>query len=210
MRVRKSAETRKAEIVDATLRLADELGPDRLTTGAIAEKVGLTQPGIFRHFPKKKDLWEAVAARIGTLMEARWKAARSGVSSPSDEIRAVIGAQLRLIQSLPAIPAILFSRELHSKNKNLRTAFFGLLGRFHRTIAELVLQGREAGQFYGGLDADDAAFLIVGLVQGLAVRWSVSGRSFDLAQEGARLLELQLAGFRRQQATSDGPEGAAS
>lgn len=200
MHVRKSAETRKAEIVEAALRLADELGPDRLTTGAIAEKVGLTQPGIFRHFPKKKDLWEAVAVRIGTLMEARWKAARSGLSSPTDEIRAVIDAQLRLIQSIPAIPAILFSRELHSKNKNLRTAFFELMGRFHRTVAGLVARARESGELREDLDADDAAYLIIGLVQGLAVRWSISGRKFDLTQEGTRLLDLQLAGFRSRPA----------
>lgn len=200
MNVRKSAETRKAEIVEAALRLADELGPDRLTTGAIAEKVGLTQPGIFRHFPKKKDLWEAVAVRIGTLMEARWKAARSGVSAPTDEIRAVIRAQLRLIQSNPAIPAILFSRELHSKNKNLRAAFFELMGRFHRTVAGLVARARESGELREDLDADDAAYLIIGLVQGLAVRWSISGRKLDLTQEGTRLLDLQLAGFRNHPA----------
>lgn len=70
MRTRKPAETRKQEIVDAALRLADSEGPERLSTETVAEAVGLTQPGIFRHFPKKQDLWEAVARRIGTMMEA--------------------------------------------------------------------------------------------------------------------------------------------
>src|SRR5690606_25919120 len=41
-RARKAATTRKAERVVATLRLADELGPDRLTTQAVADAVGLT------------------------------------------------------------------------------------------------------------------------------------------------------------------------
>ncbi len=50
-RVRKSAEDRKAEIVDAALRLADDIGPDRLSTEVLAEAVGISQPGIFRHFP---------------------------------------------------------------------------------------------------------------------------------------------------------------
>ena len=59
--MRKSAQERKAEILATALRLADELGPDRLTTAAIAEAVGLTQPGIFRHFPTKQALWQAVA-----------------------------------------------------------------------------------------------------------------------------------------------------
>lgn len=195
MRIRKSAETRKAEIIDATLRLADKLGPDRLTTEKIADAVGLTQPGIFRHFPKKQDLWEAVAARVGSMMEMRWKKAENGDSPATDRIRALIGAQLRLIQSTPAIPAILFSRELHTKNKGLRTAFFGLLIRFHKLIAGLVTQACAAGELRDDLDPDDAAYLIIGLIQGLAVRWSISGRNFDLTEEGSRLLELQLKGL---------------
>ena len=39
MNTRKSGDTRKAEIVAAMLRLADELGPDRLTTDAVAKAV---------------------------------------------------------------------------------------------------------------------------------------------------------------------------
>jgi len=195
MRVRKPAETRKAEIIDASLRLADKLGPDRLTTAAIANAVGLTQPGVFRHFPKKQELWEAVAARIGAMMEARWTKAQNPDATPTDKICALITAQLRLIQSTPAIPAILFSRELHTKNKGLRMAFFELMSRFHRLIADLMSQACAAGELRDDIDPDDAAYLIIGLVQGLAVRWSISGRNFDLIEEGNRLLELQLSGF---------------
>lgn len=203
MRVRKPAETRKAEIIDAALRLADKLGPDRLTTEAIANAVGLTQPGIFRHFPKKQALWEAVAVRVGAMMEARWTKALNGDALATDRIRALFGAQLRLIQSTPAIPAILFSRELHTKNKGLRQAFFGLMTRFHRLIADLVTQARDAGELRYDLDPDDAAYLIIGLVQGLAVRWSINGRNFDLTKEGNRLLELQLSGFACGRTTAD-------
>lgn len=203
MRIRKSADARKAEIIDAALRIADRLGPERLTTEAVAAAVGLTQPGIFRHFPKKQDLWEAVAAHVGATMEALWTKAHSPEATPLDQIRALIAAQLRLIESTPAIPAILFSRELHTKNKGLRQAFLGLMGRFHRLIAGLVARARESGALRSDLDADDAAFLIVGLVQGLAVRWSISGRHFDLAEEGKRLLELQLSGFARGNGPAD-------
>lgn len=184
------------------MRLADKLGPERLTTDAIANAVGLTQPGIFRHFPKKQDLWEAVAARVGAMMEANWTKAQSSEAAPVDQMRALIAAQLRLIQSTPAIPAILFSRELHTKNKGLRKAFFGLLSRFHRVIADMAARAKEAGGLHGDLEPEDVAFLIVGLVQGLAVRWSISGRGFDLTEEGRRLLEVQLSGFAHENSVS--------
>lgn len=204
MGVRKTAETRKSEIVEAALRLAAELGPERLTTHAIADAVGITQPAIFRHFPSKDDLWEAVAARVGETMEARWTEAEAGVAVPTQRVHALVNAQLRLIDSTPAIPAILFSRELHARNERLRSAFFRLLRRFHTAIADHAAKAIAAGELRGELDPDDVAILVVALVQGLAVRWSVSGRNFDLVAEGGRLLDVQLSGLAAAKAGNRG------
>jgi len=208
MRTRKTAEARKAEIVDAVLRLSDTHGPDRLTTETVANAVGLTQPGLFRHFPKKQNLWEAVAGRIGILMETAWTKSQRNKAPAVERIYSLVGAQMRLIQSTPAIPAILFSRELHTKNKVLRTAFLRLMDRFHRLATDMVTQASEANELSKDVDPEDMAYLIIGLVQGLAVRWSISGRNFDLAEEGNRLLRLQLSGFTDGQLTANDERGA--
>jgi AcrR family transcriptional regulator len=193
MTKRKSAGERKSEILDATLRLADRLGPDRLSTEAIAREVGLTQPGIFRHFATKQAIWEAVADKIARTMTQSWLGALQRRKDPVERLQGLVLSQLRLIQSTPAIPAILFSRELHAENDLLRKSVFSLLGRFHGVLAEQIVQAQETGRVRTDVDPADAAFLVVGLVQGLAVRWSLSGRSFGLVEEGARLLDVQLA-----------------
>lgn len=203
MRIRKPAEERKSEIVEAALRLADKVGPDRLTTGQIAEAVGLTQAALFRHFPKKQDLWEAVAARIGEKFQQRWIAIERGPTDPIDRLRTIVAAQLKLIQSTPAIPAILFSRELHVENRALRVIFAKFMTNFHSRIERLVAAAQSEGRLRGEIASADAAYLIIGLVQGLAVRWSISGRDFNLAEEGQRLLELQLSGFTDTGASLD-------
>jgi AcrR family transcriptional regulator len=204
MRIRKSAEERKSEIVEAALRLADKVGPDRLTTSQIAEAVGLTQAALFRHFPKKQNLWEAVAARIGEKFQQRWIAIERGPADPVDRLRTIVAAQLKLIQSTPAIPAILFSRELHVENRALRGIFATFMTNFHSRIERLIAAAQSEGRLCGEIAAADAAYLIIGLVQGLAVRWSISGRNFDLAEEGQRLLELQLSGLAPPAASVDG------
>jgi AcrR family transcriptional regulator len=195
MRTRKPAEERKAEIVEATLRLADKVGPDRLSTETVADAVGLTQAAIFRHFPKKQDLWEAVAARIGEKLQQRWLAAERASTDPLARLRNIVVAQLTLIRSTPAIPAILFSRELHVENRALRVIFAELMKEFQRRIEWLIDAGQREGLLRRDLDAEDAAFLVIGLVQGLVLRWSLTGRSFDLPAEGGRLLDVQLATF---------------
>ncbi len=193
--MRKSAEDRKAEIASVVLRLAAKVGPDRLTTEDIAQAVGLSQPAIFRHFPRKQDIWQAVAARIGADMATCWTKAGNGSGTPSGRLRALVEAQLRLIQSTPALPAILFSRELHAENEGLRQTFVEMMGRFHQVLRSAITDGIRMQEFRDDIDAADAAWLVLGLIQGLAVRWSLSARAFPLVDEGRRLLELQLRGM---------------
>lgn len=201
MRIRKSADERKSEIVEAAVELADRVGPDRLTTEAIAKAVGLTQPAVFRHFSTKQEIWIAVAGWIGEKLQSRWSAEENRGASSTDTVRGVSIAQLTFIRSTPAVPAILFSRELHQENESLRKMFFALMGGLHRLLTRLVEEGQRNGELRPDVVPDDVAFLVIGLIQGLAVRWSLSGRSFDLVAEGERLLDLQLRGF-----IADSPE----
>lgn len=202
MGARKSADSRKTEIVAAMLRLADELGPDRLTTNEVAKAVGLTQPGIFRHFPAKQDLWLAVAAHISATMTEAWATVLATDPAPADRLTALIQVQLRQIAENPAIPAILHSRELHAENAPLRAQFLGLMTRFQALLIEALTEGRAQGVFRPDLAPPDAAILLISLVQGLAIRWSLGQRAFSLEAEGGRLLACQIALFQSPQGTT--------
>src|SRR5512144_2402894 len=59
-RQRLTTDQRQREIVATVLALARERGPDAITTQAIADRMGLTQGAVFRHFPDKEAIWLAV------------------------------------------------------------------------------------------------------------------------------------------------------
>ena len=192
---RKPAEDRKADIVEALLRLADQIGPDRLTTNDVAREVGVTQAAIFRHFPTKAELWSAVGEVITARLAEAWQQALAANTTPKDRLRALIAAQLRQIETTPALPAILHSRELNVDNANLRQRFRGILMQYQ---AHLVanLEGMIAdGSMTPDVRPQDAAILLTSLVQGIAIRWSLGSRGFALQPEGLRLLDVQLALF---------------
>ncbi len=193
---RKSADQRRAEIVVATLRLADELGPDRLTTQTIADAVGLTQPAIFRHFPTKQALWRAVAEAIAETMTAAWRTELARTAEPDERLVALIRVQLRQIEANPAIPAILHSRELQTENAELRQHFLTLMMRFQGLLAAEFERARGAGTLRTDIEPEDCAILLISVLQGLAIRWSLGHRAFPLAAEGERLLGAQLRLFR--------------
>jgi AcrR family transcriptional regulator len=193
---RKSADQRRAEIVAATLRLADEFGPDRLTTQTIADAVGLTQPAIFRHFPTKQALWRAAAEAIAEAMTAAWRTELERTAEPDERLIALIRVQLRQIEASPAIPAILHSRELQTENAELRQHFLTLMMRFQGLLAAEFERARAAGTMRADIEPEDCAVLLISVLQGLAIRWSLGHRAFALAAEGERLLGAQLRLFR--------------
>lgn len=192
---RMTAATRKDQIVAAVLRLADDLGPDRMTTQAVADAVGLSHAAVFRHFPTKPALWQAVAESIAARLEAAWAETLATDGAPLARLAALVRVQLRQIEASPAIPAILNSRELRSGDGGLRQVFQGLMTRFKGLLVAELDAARAAGVLRPELAPSDAAILLISLVQGLALHWSLGRREFSLLDEGGRLIGLQLGLF---------------
>lgn len=190
---RQSAQDRKAQIVVEVLRLADEIGPDRLSTTDVARAIGISQPAIFRHFPTKGALWLAVAEDIADRLQRDWAAAEAGAIKPRARIKALIGAQLTAISRTPALPSILFSRELQVDNKALREVFRGLLGAFQCRLVAVIRELQAADDLRRDVSPEDVAILLTSLVQGVAIRWTLGARGFSLVHEGLRLFDVQMA-----------------
>ena len=190
--MRKSAELRKAEIVLTILDLADRIGPDRVTTGAVATEVGVTQAALFRHFPTKTAMWNAVAEHVAHLLTQSWGEALERETAPHQRLRGLIAAQFKQIAATPALPMLLFSRELNVENANLRRAFRDRLAAFYGHLKREVAAGQAEGHFRADVQADDVAVLLASLVQGMAIRWTLGAREFALMDEGLRLLDVYL------------------
>lgn len=200
---RQSAEERKAQIVGEVLRLADEIGPDRLSTTDVARAIGLSQPAIFRHFPTKGGLWLAVAEDIADRLQSYWAVAEAGATGPHARLKALIGAQLTAIAETPALPSILFSRELQVDNPALRDVFRGLLGAFQGRLVAAIRELQAAGYLRRDVGPEDVAILLTSLVQGVAIRWTLGARGFALVPEGLRLFDLQMELLRAKEGVFD-------
>lgn len=190
--MRKPAELRKAEIVANVLALADKIGPDRVTTGAVAAAIGVTHAAFFRHFPTKAAMWQSVAEHVVEAMAGAWDTARTRRGTPRERLSALIAAQLGQIAATPALPMLLFSRELNVENKILRGAFRDALARYREHLVREITAGQRAGALRRDIAAGDLGFLLTSLVQGVAIRWALGARNFNLREEGLRLLDVQL------------------
>ena len=199
MGTRKSGADRKMDIVAATVALVAELGPECVSTQAVANRVGITQAGLFRHFPTKNDLWLAVADWVVTEAQRRWAAMHEFDAHPLLHIKRLIEAQLQFIQDTPAVHSLIFSRELHSQNEGLRQAFQVMAASLHATLTDIIKQAQEMKDLPRGTNPQEIASLLLIIPPGLATHWSLNKRSFDLVVKGEKLLDILLCCLQKTQ-----------
>ena len=72
---------RKAEIVDAARNLLEAGGPEAVTMRAIADRLGIQAPSLYKHFPDKEAL-EAALVAAGFVEQAATFAAASRSRNP--------------------------------------------------------------------------------------------------------------------------------
>ncbi len=191
MRTRKSASVRKAEITHAALELAFEFGPDRVTTTMIADRLGLTQPAIYKHFPNKEDIWCAAADELCQRIDDNIQAAK-GQPKPIAQLRELVMGQLRLLHDNPGLPEIMVMRDPNARTKDLRTRVMTSMGGLREAIRLAIGEAQILGHIRTDLDVEDCTHLVVGVVQGLALRLLRFREPETFLSTGERLLDLQL------------------
>jgi len=90
LRERKKAETRDA-LASAALRLADELGPDRVTVDEIAAAAGVSPRTFFNYFASKEDAIVG-STESSTSRVVQELASRPAAEAPIDALRAAVHA----------------------------------------------------------------------------------------------------------------------
>lgn len=197
----KDPNDRKAQILDAALTLAFEGGPARVTTVAIAERLGLTQPAIYRHYRSKADLWTAITDRLGRDVARNLDIVANSDQSALARLRALVLGQLALVERTPALPEIMLIRDPTSADAVVRVAMQTRMAELQSTLIGLCATAQREGALRLDVAAADIAALVMGVIQSLALRLVLSHDPTLLSRDGPRLLELQLAAFTRESET---------
>ncbi len=197
MRIRKSAQDRKREAVQAALQLAFKVGPAQVTTGMIATELGITQPAIYKHFPRKDDIWAAVAQHLSQRIAQNIARANEMRLAPDAYLKTLVLGHLQVIKENPALPEFMILRDTKDGHIILQDTIQAAMSAFRIAMETNVETAVKNGIFRATLNAKDATTLIFGVIQSLILRMMVTRNPDIITKDGERLLDLQLAGFSK-------------
>lgn len=169
------ADERRSEAVETVIELCAEQDPAAITTGAIAKRMKLSQAALFRHFPTKQAVWQAVAGWVAEQLISRVAAVADGEASPLAGLEAIFLAHMAFIAENPGVPRMMLGELQKPAQGPARRIIAQALAAYRAHIEALLRDGQAAGELRADLDVPGAAVLFVGAIQGLVVQSLVSG-----------------------------------
>jgi TetR/AcrR family transcriptional regulator len=168
---------RRAVIVETVLELAAERNPGDITTEAIATKMNLTQGALFRHFPSKHAVWEAVMEWVAEALLARVDRAIEAAESPLSALEAVYTTHTAFVVAHPGVPRLLFGELQRAEDTPAKRIARVLSRRYRARLTKLIESGKAQGQVAQEVDTAAAATMFIGSIQGLVMQSLLAGRT---------------------------------
>jgi TetR/AcrR family transcriptional regulator len=192
-RERLRGEARQQQIVEAVLDLVAEHGADAVSVQAIADRIGLTQPAVFRHFPSKEAIWAAVMTWLEERLGEIHQAADTAVGESALTIlQRMFIEHVRMVERHPALAKIVFSDHLRLQFPSLEARFAEIHAAYERRLIALLKRAKGQGLVPASLPPGDAATLFLCMIQGLAFQFAIARRPMQLRREANQVFALYL------------------
>jgi len=190
-----SAEDRRAATVQAVVDLAAEQNPAEITTTAIADRMGLTQGALFRHFPNKEAIVEATMSWVGERLLVSVDKAAEGAASPGAALEAMFMTHIDFVSKHPGVPRMLFG-ELQRPGETLpKRMVQTLIQHYGERLHRLLEAGKAQGELDAGLDVDAAAVLFIGTIQGLVMQSLLAGKVCRIRRDAPAVFAIYRRGI---------------
>ena len=189
------AEERRAVTVEAVIELAGSQNPSEITTAAIAKQMNLTQGALFRHFPNKEAIWQAVMEWVAERLLARIDRSIHDVESPLAALEAMFMTHIDFVAEHPGVPRMIFGELQRAESSPVKRMVQTLIYHYGQRLHQLIEKGKASGELSLALDNEAAATLFIGTIQGLVMQSLLAGDMERMRRDAPRVFEIYRQGI---------------
>ncbi len=179
---------RQHQIIEESIKIIDAKGIQGLTIKNLSKAIGISEPGIYRHFENKTaiilsilDGFKDVAKMLSGAMETF-----EGIAI--EKITFMFSRMLELFSESPAMVSVIFSEEIFKNDEILKIRITEVLNMHTQTIESIIATGQEQQNVRNDIDIKTLALMIMGSLRLLVKRWDLNNHNFDLKKEGEVLI----------------------
>ena len=179
---------RQQQIIEESVKIIDEKGIQGLTIKNLSKAIGISEPGIYRHFESKTaiilsilDSFKEMAVMLSGMM-------KTFKGTAINKISFMFSKMLDLFSANPSMVSVIFSEEIFKNEEILKIRIVEILNLHATTIESIISDGQNKNDVRNDIDVETLALMIMGSLRLLVKRWDLNDHNFNLSKEGAKLL----------------------
>jgi len=165
---------RRIQILQALAAMLEQPGAERVTTAALAARLGVSEAALYRHFASKAQMFEGLIDFIETSVFSLLNQITEGPHSTQDKLRRMVSVLLQFAERNPGMVRVMVGDALVFENDRLQQRMNLFFDKIEASLRQ-VLREAVAGSSTPTVDAQVQASLVLSFVLGRLQRFARSG-----------------------------------
>ena len=174
---KESSSPRRQQILEALAQELESAPGSRITTAQLARVVGVSEAALYRHFPSKAKMFEALiifAEESVFGLVNRFLSEEAGAASRCEKILTLL---LGFAERNPGITRVLLGDALVGESERLHARVGQFFNRFETQLKQVLREGEQRAEFRASVSPEASANLLMAAVEGRMVQFRRSGFS---------------------------------
>ena len=165
---------RRIQILQALAAMLEQPGAERVTTAALAARLGVSEAALYRHFASKAQMFEGLIDFIETSIFSLLNQITEGPHSTQDKLRRMLTVLLQFAERNPGMVRVMVGDALVFENDRLQQRMNLFFDKVEAGLRQ-VLREATADSSTPTVDAQVKASLALSFVLGRLQRFARSG-----------------------------------
>ncbi len=190
--VRKSGE-RRLQILQTLAAMLEEPRPEKITTAALAARIGVSEAALYRHFSSKAQMYEGLIEFIEQTLFGLIARITTETSAATAQVEAIVAMLLNFAAKNPGMTRVLIGDALVHENERLQKRINQLHDRIEAQLRQCLRLGGEHLAEHSAALANLLQCVVVGRWHQFAKSGFARAPGSDLDLLLARLLDAHPA-----------------
>jgi AcrR family transcriptional regulator len=178
---------RQQQIIEESIKLIDNKGIQGFTIKNLSKEIGISEPGIYRHFESKFAILNEILDTFKQNLIENQKIFTKNDVDPLSKLKLFFNKLfLKFIQN-PALISVIFSEEIFQNEKLLSEKVNEIHTMNEQMVSSVFNELQSSKQISEEIDIESFTLMLLGSVRLLVRKWKYSGHSFDLMEKGNKL-----------------------
>lgn len=189
---RQNTEIRQEQIKQAVLDIIYTDGLKNLSTRNLANRIGMSEGAIFRHFPTKHDIILSIINDVHRDFIGELRKIATSSLEPEERLKKYVGETVNYLTKNKGITMLLFSEASHNNDTSMKSSLQQIFNNQKKLVSKIFLDGIVSGKWDESVPVENLAMLYMGIPVSLNIELVLSGGDFHVNDFCNHMMQLLL------------------